>query len=633
MIYNTLGINADSGAVAYEVTVRNNREGYGDEKVDVGFESGSKRRLQGILNMGHLKQYPLDPNAKVPARLSAGDTPLTTIAHEAGHLFLAYASVRDENDPEARPMLGYQTAHWNFRFNSEASLLEGNRIVDNGVGTSPRFLTTASVEGFSPLDQYLMGLRAPEDVPDTFLVTDARGATSTGTPRVGVAFDGNRRDVRIEEIIQAEGRRTPDHTVAQRKFRFAFIAVTGNGADPTEQELQQIEVYRRNFEEFFARASGGRAQAETSLVRSLWLSTWPAAGVSEGAEGSGTISIEKPQLTALTIDLRSASGAVQAQSTVTIPAGATQSSFSLRGLRAGVDDLLAVPASGSFESVQSRIAVTPVASLRLALASGNLQTARAGALLPNPIQVRVTDVNNLPYPGVTLQIAVEGGGTIDKRVPVSDENGIVSLRWTPGAAAVNELQFSIASGAAIVATALGRPSFASTNVVNAASFAARIAPGTIGTIFGVNLGDQVLINGRSVQVFHSSPRQVNFLVPEWVPVGRAEIIVRSSAGTSDATLVAVSDVAPGIFIDKASGLAGSARGVVEIYATGLGALTTPEVRIAGIPAGVLYSGPVPGVGGLYQLNATIPAGVASGIHSLTISGRGFTSNEVKIRVQ
>jgi len=29
-------------------------------------------------------------------------------------------------------MLGTQLAHWAFTFNSEASLLEGNRIRDNG---------------------------------------------------------------------------------------------------------------------------------------------------------------------------------------------------------------------------------------------------------------------------------------------------------------------------------------------------------------------------------------------------------------------------------------------------------------------------------------------------------------------
>ena len=133
VIYNTMSIPADTSAVAYEVTVRNSRSGYGDPKTDVGIQAGSQKRLQAILNMGPLSQYPKDPGAKVPARLSVGDTPLTVIAHETGHLFLAYTSVEDESGN--LPMLGFQSAHWNFLFNSEASLLEGNRIQDNGVAS------------------------------------------------------------------------------------------------------------------------------------------------------------------------------------------------------------------------------------------------------------------------------------------------------------------------------------------------------------------------------------------------------------------------------------------------------------------------------------------------------------------
>ena len=109
--------------MAYEVTLRNQRTGYGDPQSDQGAMVGSPSRLQSIMNMGPLSQYPNDPNAIVPARSTSHDTPLTVLGHEAGHLFLAFASVRDPNDPSARPMLGRQSAHWNFAFNSEASFL------------------------------------------------------------------------------------------------------------------------------------------------------------------------------------------------------------------------------------------------------------------------------------------------------------------------------------------------------------------------------------------------------------------------------------------------------------------------------------------------------------------------------
>ena len=125
---------------------------------DDGAQYGSASRLQAVLNMGPLSQYPADPNALVPARAQAGDTPVTMLAHETGHLFLAYASVADPDDPAARPMLGYQNQHWSFVFNSEASLLEGERILDQGPAASPRFHH----------HRHGAGILAARSVPDGF---------------------------------------------------------------------------------------------------------------------------------------------------------------------------------------------------------------------------------------------------------------------------------------------------------------------------------------------------------------------------------------------------------------------------------------------------------------------------------
>ena len=88
MFYNNLGIEADIGTVAFEITLRNNRTGIGDPIVDFGDFVGSPNRLQALLNLGPLRQYPADPNAVVSRRASARDTPLTVLGHEAGHLFL-----------------------------------------------------------------------------------------------------------------------------------------------------------------------------------------------------------------------------------------------------------------------------------------------------------------------------------------------------------------------------------------------------------------------------------------------------------------------------------------------------------------------------------------------------------------
>ena len=105
-------------------------------------------------------------------------------------------------------MLGFQNAHWVFNFNSDASLLEGNRVRDGGAGTSPEFSTVGTVEGYSPLDQYLMGFLPPEQVEPgypfgMFLVTGVPSFFNTRLPQVGVASEARR--MRGYVIPQAGG--------------------------------------------------------------------------------------------------------------------------------------------------------------------------------------------------------------------------------------------------------------------------------------------------------------------------------------------------------------------------------------------------------------------------------------------
>ncbi|MGH2669080.1 MAG: hypothetical protein ACRDH5_08205, partial [bacterium] len=301
VFYNNLGIAAAPGAVAFEATTRTRRQGIGDRAVDIGHEFGSPSRLQAVINMGPLSQYPRDPNARVPAREAARDTPLTILGHEVGHLFLALASVRDPADSAARPMLGQQNAHWAFTFNSEASLLEGNRIRDNGGGANPRFTTVAAAEGYAPLDQYLMGLRPPEEVPPTFLVTGPGAPFPRQSPRVGAEFGGERREIAIDEIVAAEGRRIPDHTVEQRRFRLGFVLIVRQGQPAPAADLDQLDAYRREFEAFFDRATQSRAAAETSLRLALRLSAFPASGVVAGRSATASISVQRAPASPLTV--------------------------------------------------------------------------------------------------------------------------------------------------------------------------------------------------------------------------------------------------------------------------------------------------------------------------------------------
>ena len=153
---------------------------------------------------------------------------------------------------------------------------------------------------------------------------------------------------------------------------------------------------------------------------------------------------------------------------------------------------------------------------------------------------------------------------------------------------------------------MSRPTFSAGSVVNAASFVPGISPGSIATLFGANLLDaSVSIDNIPVTVFFTSNRQVNFLVPDNIPEGSAQVSITTSIGSTDSVDVPVTAISPGLF-------AAVNRGTyIEIYATGLRTTDQPKVIIGSAQAEVLYSGVAPGFPGLYQINATMPPGTPS----------------------
>lgn len=652
VFYNALGVSAGAGVVAFEVTVRNQRTGFGDTILEAGAEYGSPRRLQAVLNMGQLTQYPVDPNGILSQRFTSRDTPITVLSHEAGHLFLAFASVRDPNNPASRPMLGRQTAHWNFTFNSEASLLEGNRIEDKGAGASPRFETVAVTQGFSALDQYLMGLRPKEEVPPMFYVASA-GINSffPPPPQVGVRFDGQRRDVSIDDVISEMGRRVPDHTVAQRKFRFGFVLVVPKGVEPDAAWLAQVESYRAGFESYYFRAAGERASAEATLKKSVALSLWPASGVLAGQSVTGSLRVSGAANVARSFALRSRNGLVEVPAGVSVAAGQTSVSFAVRGLRTGVDLIEATPGDSEFESVEARVQVLDgVGSLALDVVRGEGQLAETG-FLPQPVVLKVRDVNQLAYPGVRVMADAGFGGAVEPASAVADENGLVSFRWRPAAAPLNRLSLRVEGGPSALVTALGRPFLLNTTVGNAASFSAGLTPLAIHSIFGANLlggglpvaasapwpgrinGVEVLVNGRLQPLIYVSEGQINFyLADEFIGASDLSVQVVTPLGVSGLVRVPLVRLSPGIF----PGAVLRRGEFIEVYGTGFGPVELRQglqrvvapltATVNGVAAEVQYAGLAPGFVGLYQVNVRASGGALR----VRLRVGGVESNEMVV---
>jgi hypothetical protein len=257
------------GIPAYSVPLRNSIKGilppnYPD--FDVGTDYGSASRLSIVVNGGAVSQYPADP---YEVFFNSRNT-MTVLAQQFGHRWLSYADVNPAG------MLRPNSSNWSFLMNAFGSVMEGNEIEDHGDGT---FETTGAKYRYSPLDQYLMGLRSPDDVPPWFIVSNpalisapsdfsCAPLTASCMATAGVVFSGTRRDVTIQNVITAMGQRDPTFENAQKDFALAFVLVTPQGQAASADTLLHLDTVRKEWEKFFVAAVDNRATMTTELEES-----------------------------------------------------------------------------------------------------------------------------------------------------------------------------------------------------------------------------------------------------------------------------------------------------------------------------------------------------------------------------
>jgi uncharacterized protein (TIGR03437 family) len=247
------------GAFAYYAPVRNEVAGIGGGTYDLpASQTFGSSRIRGWLNMGDvIGQYPEYPTT----RMLGANSALSILGQEQGHRWLAFVKYPGASQ---NILLGRDTDHWSFFFNSESTLshpaarrsssAEGNVWRENGNGT---FTSVNLIDGYSRLDQYLMGLRPASDVPATFVIGNPSGTSFTASsgPRPNVTVSGARLNVTVDEIIQRNGARTPDAASAPKKFRTAFILLSRQGTQPAPATLNKLARFRLAWESYFAHST------------------------------------------------------------------------------------------------------------------------------------------------------------------------------------------------------------------------------------------------------------------------------------------------------------------------------------------------------------------------------------------
>ena len=701
IVFNDLDMDASDFSLAHAYTVRNEIRGIGEYIYDRGGVFGSPRRLSSFVNMGALSDYPASPAAPISGLPHS--SLLTILAHEVGHRFLAYTPFKDPETGElSDALLGRQFAHWSFFLNSGASVLEGNAITDNGEGTSPRFVTTAATQTYSMLDQYLMGLRDPSEVPATFLVANPTSTTrslgnASRTPEVGVEFDGVRKEIRVEDIIEAVGARRPDTSASQRHFRQAFVLLVDEGTEPKPESLRTLRQLRRWWLSFYDLHLEARATSSADLVRMLHLSTWPAGGLLADSAGSAQVEISAPRDTDLVVNLRLDSAIAEIPAAVTIPAGEVQTEFELRGLAPGTATLTAEAAESGYESLSTRLAVRADASeLRLEQLHLPEQYGTAGTTLTQPLLYRVRDENLVPYSGVELEHSASGEGATAVAPTHTDAFGQLEVDWQLTSSASSQTLTARIEGVPesdVETQALVSefpPMVVTARTANAASGETAesgrgFARGSLVTIYGSALatgpfeantlllfsnpslpvdlaGTSVHVGGVAVPLTKVSPTEITFQLPFVISADVAEVVVSSPFGRADPVTIPLGDAQPGIFPDRLSGGARAAvfdpdnpnrgvlphaGGLLEIYATGLGAVSPPgrtgrpglsmppqlvvgetQAWVDDQPVEVTFSGLASFEAGVYVVTLDLPEDLEAGEHEVKIAVCEQESNTV-----
>jgi len=224
------------------------------------------------------------------------------------------------------------------------------------------------------------------------------------------------------------------------------------------------------------------------------------------------------------------------------------------------------------------------------------------------------------------------------------------------------------------------PRFINPNgIVGAAGYGAP-SPGSLITLYGVNLGPDELeqarsfplptsLNGLSVSVndqkvplVAQTPWQINLQLPQNIAVGNASFQVsyanvtrlpevRADIKSTSPAILTFPRAGPAVsYIQAAAFHAGTAIAAdvdhpaaagetLEVYGLGLGATTPaaeagvaspsqpparvlqmPRVQIGNRDAVITFAGLTPGLAGVYQVNAVVPAGLAPGLHPIVWMG-------------
>jgi hypothetical protein len=246
---------------------------------------------------------------------------MSTMAQEVGHRWMVFMPFfHPTTNSFSSDLLGRDFAHWSFMLNARvpvgqfggdarASSMEGNAILDLGPGASAEFPSPCNgpgestfltepnelTDGFTELDQYLMGLRKAGDVSPFWYIDEPRSpfdGSSLEGARFFPAVDdsvgcGIRVDLTVGNIqavgnitgLPAFGPRFPEigdeididqgGTPQDDVKTMAFILLLEQGpvnAKSNKAAIKRVDTFRRTWDEYGnGPATAGLGRFDTTL--------------------------------------------------------------------------------------------------------------------------------------------------------------------------------------------------------------------------------------------------------------------------------------------------------------------------------------------------------------------------------
>jgi hypothetical protein len=203
-------------------------------------------------------------NGKLPPY----DYAMSQIGHEMGHRWSAFVSAKIHGE-----LIPLGPTHWAtglqapaafpYQRPTEASAMGGGVWQDNFDGTFTQLDDDYYVPatGWSYLDLYLMGLIAPSEVPDFFLLRNLQrqGNDADGHP----IFKADRTKIAIGDVISAEGPRMPDVDHAQKRFNTGMVLVLEHGHTVPPELMKDVDGIRIHWMDYWDTTTGHRSVMTT----------------------------------------------------------------------------------------------------------------------------------------------------------------------------------------------------------------------------------------------------------------------------------------------------------------------------------------------------------------------------------